>query len=194
LKLDNESLQDLKRKANAAFKSKDFELTFALSEKLAKENVPSALFTCGLIMEKGWLKGAKDPDRAFHFYRDLAIKFNDPEGYLGCVRVFLARHELDNRERAVRFCLGATDGRLKHLAFLLLGRIYEEMYEPPEYKLARKAYLKSFFAGSAWALRQYAMSLMKSNHVIGGVLMHVVATIVSPIFVLFRGLRTTRTG
>jgi len=192
--MNDESLQELKRRADAAFKSKDFELTLALSEKLAEENVPSAFFTCGLILEKGWINGVKDLDRALLFYRDLAIKFNDDEGYLGCVRIFLARHDLEDRDQAVRYCTGATRGRLKHLAFLLLGRVYEDLYEPPEYKLARNAYLKSFFGGSAWALRQYAISLMKSNNVVGGAFMHAVATLISPIYVLIHGVRTTRNG
>lgn len=192
--MDIEQLRELRQKADEAFKSKDFTLAFSLSEKLAEANVPSALFTCGLIMEKGWMHGAKDLDRAFFFFRELAIKFNDDEGYLGCVRVILAKREIENRDKAAHYCLDATKGRLRHLGFLLLGRVYEELYDPPQYKLARKAYLKSFISGSAWALRQYAMSLMKSGNVVGGVLMHVAATIVSPFFVLFGGVRTTRTG
>lgn len=192
--MDNDRLRDLSREADVAFKSKNFDVAFSISEELVKANVPSAMFTCGLIMEKGWLNGLQDLDRALFFYRDLAIKFNDDEGYLGCVRVMLAKHDMESRDKAVHFCTDATHGRLKHLAFLLLGRVYEELYSPPDYKAARKAYLKSFAAGSAWALRQYAMSLMNSKNIIAGVLMHIAATIVSPFFVLFGGARTTRPG
>lgn len=192
--MEKKYLRELKKEADAAFKNRDFEQAFTLSEKLAEENIPSAIFTCGLIMEKGWPHGAKDLDRALYFYRDLALKFNDEEGYLGCVRIFLARRDLSNRDKAVDYCLGATKGRLKHLAFLLLGNVYEELYIPPEYKLARRAYLKSFFSGSAWGLRKHAMSLMKSNNIIGGIFMHVIATVASPLFAIFGGLRTTRKG
>lgn len=192
--MDTDELRSLGQEADNAFRRKDFKIAFSVSERLAVANVPSAMFTCGLIMEKGWLTGQPDFDKAFGFYRGLAIKFNDDEGYLGCVRVMLAKHEVENREKAVHYCVDATRGRLKHLAFLLLGRVYEELYDPPDYKAARKAYRKSFAAGSAWALRQYAMSLMKSRNIIGGVFMHVVATIVSPFFVLFGGARTTRPG
>ncbi len=192
--MNRDELKALKREASTAFKNRNFELAFSLSEKLAKAGEPSALFTCGLILENGWLGGVKDFDRAFCFFRELAIKFNDDEGYLGCVRIFLARHEFENRDIALRYCADATKGRLKHLGFLLLGDVYEELSEPPEYKLARKAYLSSFFAGSPWALRKYSMSLMKSRNIIGGFLMHVLTTIISPIFVLFGGLRVTRKG
>ncbi|GLQ98161.1 hypothetical protein [Dyella mobilis] len=194
MNVESKYILEMKEKAGAAFKRHDFQLALALSEKLVEENVPSAFFTCGLIMERGWLNGVADLEKALFFYRNLAIKFNDDEGYLGCVRIFLARRELVNREKAMRYCQDATRGRLRHLAYLLMGRVYEELYEVPEYTLARKAYLASFFSGSAWALRKYALSLKKSHQIVGSVLIHIVATVVSPIMVLFGGVRVTRKG
>src|SRR5690348_9119868 len=70
--MDRKEVDELRKEASAAFKKKDFERTFFLSEKLAEENVPAALFRCGLILEKGWLNGKKDLDRALEFYRRLA--------------------------------------------------------------------------------------------------------------------------
>lgn len=176
------------------FKNKNYELAFSLARKLTDINQPSGFFMCGLILEKGWLNGSPDFDGALGFYRGLAIKFNDDEGYLGCVRVMLEKHEVESRDKAVNYCVDATRGRLKHLAYLLLGRVYEELYNPPDYRLAHKAYLKSFACGSAWALRQYAMSLRKSRNMVGSVFMHVIATIVSPLLVLIGGVRATRHG
>lgn len=192
--MDTESLAMLRQKADEAFGNKDFETALVVSKRLAAENIPSAMFTCGLILEKGWLNDKIDLNGAEFYYRKLAINFNDDEGYLGCVRIMLARREMENRDTAMQYCMGAANGRIKHLAFILMGRIYEEFYDPPDYKLARRAYLKSVVSGSAWALRKYAMSLMKSKNIIGGICMHVIATIVSPFFVLFGGVRTTRTG
>lgn len=185
--MDKEYLYDLRVKANEAFNNKNFELAFRLSEKLAHEDDMSSIFTCGLIMEKGWANGVIDLDYAACCYKKLAIRFNQDEGYLGCVRIILARHEVENRETAMNYCLGATKGRLERIALLLRGRIYEELYEPPEYRLARKEYLKAFFKGSAWALRQHAMSLNTSGKHFAGSFMHVIATFVSPIILLLGG-------
>lgn len=192
--MDRKEIDELRKEADAAFEGNDFERTFYLYEKLAEENVPLALFRCGLILEKGWLNGKKDLDRSLGFYRKLAINWNQDEGYLGCVRIILSKRQIDQRDKAVQYCLDAAKGPLKRLAFILMGRVYEELYDRPKYKLARKAYLKSFSLGSAWALRRYAESLMKSRNFVGGVFMHVVATAVSPFMVLFGGIKVIRRG
>lgn len=192
--MDREEIDELRKEAEVTFERKEFERAFCLYEKLAEENVPLALFRCGLILEKGWLKGKKNLDRALEYYRKLAINWNADEGYLGCVRIILSNRQTDQRDKAVQYCLGAAKGSLKRLAFILIGRVHEELYDPPQYKLARKAYLKAFSLGSAWALRQYARSLMKSHNFIGGVFMHIVTTVVSPFMVLFGGIKVTRRG
>lgn len=192
--MDRKDIDELRKEADAAFEGKDFERTLYLYEKLAEENVPLAFFRCGLILEKGWVDGKRDLDRASEFYRKLAINWNADEGYLGCVRIILGKRQIDQRDKAVQYCLGVMKGPLKRLAFILLGRVYEELFDPPQYKLARKAYLKSFSLGSAWAMRKYAESLMKSRNFVGGVFMHVVATIFSPLMFLFGGIKVTRHG
>jgi len=192
--MDRKEIDELRKEASIAFKKSDFERALSLSEKLAEENVPAAYYTCGLILEKGWLNGKKDLDRALEFYRKLAINWNADEGYLGCVRIILGKRQIDQRDKAIQYCLGATKGPSKRWAFILVGRIYEELYDPPQYKLARKAYLKSFSLGSAWALRQYARSLMKSRNFVGGVLIHIATTVISPFMVLFGGTQTVRRG
>jgi TPR repeat protein len=191
---DDITLDGRKKAASEAFASRNFALAFSLSNKLVEENVASAMFTCGLIMEKGWLNGVKDFDCAYYYYNKLAIQFNNEEGYLGCVRIILLRHEFENRHKALMYCLGATTGRSKHLAFLLLGKIHEELSEPPDHRKAREAYLKSFFSGNSWALRKYAMSLIKSKKYFSGAAMHVIATIASPILIFVGGLRKSRNG
>ncbi|HET8637805.1 MAG TPA: hypothetical protein VFL96_13230 [Acidobacteriaceae bacterium] len=192
--MNRKEIDELRKEARVAFKKKDFGRALSLSEKLAEENVPAAFYRCGLILEKGWLNGKKDLDRALEFYRKLAINWNADEGYLGCVRIMLEKHESEQCDKAVQYCLGAMKGSSKRWAFILLGRVYEEMYDPPEYKLARKAYLKSFSLGSAWALRQYARSLMKSGNFVGGVFMHGVVTVISPFMLLFGGIQVVRRG
>ena len=187
-------LDRLNSEADTAFTSGDFERAFECSQILAEQNFASAMFTCGLILENGWIDGVADLERANKYYRDLAIHFNSDEGYLGCARVILGRREIESRDQALKFCDGATRGRSKHLAFLLMGRIYEELEDPPQYQLARKFYRKSFCSGSAWALRQYARSLMRSRNYIAGVSMHIIATIVSPALIALGGLRKARDG
>lgn len=192
--MDRDEIDKLRREARAAFKNNESERAFALSEQLATENVPSALFRCGLILEKGWLNGTVDLDRAWSFYNKLAINWNEDLGYLGCVRLILSKGEQKERDKAIQYCEHVLNGPVKYRALLLLGRIYEELYTPPNYKLAKKAYLKAIFHGSAWALRKYAVALGRSGNLVGSLLMHVVATVASPIFVLFGGMKVTRRG
>jgi hypothetical protein len=189
-----EELNQLRLEANVAFRRHDFERAFAISLRLTEKDIPSAFFTCGLILEKGWLGGLVDLDRAYDFFNQLAIKFNTPEGYLGCARIILAKRDFENREKAETYCRGVIGKPRDQLAYILLGRIYEELYDPPDFDSAKNAYVKAIFRGSAWALRKYANALMKSKNFVGGILMHVIATVVAPFFLLFGGLKVTRNG
>lgn len=192
--MSRDQIEDLLRQENAAYKEGNFDLALQLSEKLSVENVPSAFFTCGLILEKGWSSCGIDLDRAREFYKQLAINWSNAEGYLGCVRIMLAKKELDKRDKAIQYCLSETKGGLSYLAYLLLARIYEEMFVPPDYKLAKRYCIRSIFHGSAWALRRYAVLLGRSGNIVGAFVMHIVATVCSPIIVLFGGFKKVRKG
>jgi len=192
--MNRDQIENLLRQENTAYKERNFDLALELAEKLAGENVPSSFFTCGLILEKGWSSFGIDLNRALEFYKKLAIQWNDAEGYLGCVRIILARKEFDQRDKAIQYCLTETKGRLSYLAYLLLARIYEEMYSPPDYRLAKKCCIKSIFLGSAWALRNYALILGRSGNIAGAFSMHIVATVCSPLIVVFGGFKKVRKG
>jgi TPR repeat protein len=192
--MNRDQIENLLRQENAAYKEGKFDLALQLAEKLSNENVPSSFFTCGLILEKGWSSCGIDLDRALEFYRKLAVRWNDAEGYLGCVRIILAKNDFDQRDKAIQYCLTESMGRLSYLAYLLLARIYEEMYMPPDYNLAKKYCIKSIFHGSAWALRKYALLLGRSGNVVGAFSMHIVATVCSPLIVVFGGFKKVRKG
>lgn len=184
----------LRSDADRAMKDNNFKLALDIYETLALRNSPDALLMCGLIREKGWDKTLLDLDKAHEFYRTLAIGWNADAGYLGCVRVILARHETQNREMALIYCRDVLKGEYKRDGYMNMGRIYEELFEPPQVALARRAYFRAFLSGSSLALRQYAISLMKSRRYVRGVAMHVAATVVAPFLVLLGGLGVTRKG
>lgn len=194
--MDQEQLQGLHKEAHRLLlRDRDYEAAFRVYKRLADADDVSACFTCGLFYENGWLKSGKDLDLALSYYRKLAIKWNDDEGYLGIARIIFLQKNHEELDTAIRFCKDVLSNGLrarKRLAFVLLGRIYEDMSDPPEHKSARKAYLKAFMCGNAYSLRLYARSLVKSRDYIGGFLMHVIATVVCPVMVLFLGRGASR--
>jgi hypothetical protein len=192
VKNENDEYNELYEESRKAFRRQDYVFCFSLSTKLAEKNSPYGLATCGIILEKGKLDGIEDLEGALGFYKKLGLGLNQEEGYLGIVRVILAKHWTDERESAIKYCLGIAKN--KKIAFLLLGRVYEELYTLPNYDLARKSYLKSIFLGSAWAMRRYAASLASSGNLIGSVMAHILATLLSPFFLLFGGRRAFRRG
>lgn len=184
----------LRDKANRAMQNKEYRTALDIYEKLAEDDQPDAMLMCGLIYEKGWDKELLDLDKAGEYFTKLAIKWNAAPGYLGCVRVMLAKHDVQNRDKAVMYCRDLIKGKYRRDGYLNLGHVYEELFDPPELVLARRSYFHAFASGSSWALRQYAISLMKSRNYIRGIAMHVIATVVAPFLVLRGGSSATRDG
>lgn len=182
----------LRNQASQAIKNRDFNLALECYEVLAAKDIPDGIFMCGVIHENKWDETLHDLDEAYGFYRKLAIEWNADSGYLGCVRVILANKDVSHRDTALNYCRQLITGDEKRYGYLTMGRIYEELHDPPEEKLARSAYFHSFLHGSTWALRKYATSLMNSKKYLRGIAMHVVATIVSPFLLFFGGLGATR--
>lgn len=192
--MGNDDLNQLTKMARRAIKKHDFEEAFQIAKKLELEGDPVGIYTCGMAYENGWGVGDPDFEKALHYFRRLAVEFDECEGYLGCVRIALVMKNCIEYERAVSYCTYCLDSPSSVFAYLDLGRVYEELHDPPMYKCARKAYLKSFLRGSPIALRKYSSSLILSKKYVFGVLMHVVTTILSPLMILIGGRRFTRYG
>lgn len=192
--MEKSEIYILSEKSRKALMKHDYSVALNVSQKLALENVPVGLFNCGLIYEHGWGLTHPDMETALQYFRKLAIYFNESEGFLGCVRIILARHDLPECERAISYCMQCIDGPSAVFAYLSLGRVYEELHVPPQWKLARRAYLRAFFRGSPFALRKYASSLMRCKKYVSGVMVHIIATILSPLMLIIGGRRVTRIG
>lgn len=197
--MKNEDLRSLVDEEEMAFRSRDYERCFQLAQRLIVEKKLVGFFRCALILENGLLTNGKDLDGADKIYWQLIQRFDFAEGYLGRARITLAKNDISNRETALRYCREVTDGDLKHrrwkqFAYLLEGRIYEELFDPPDYERAARSYRMSIFSGSALSLRLYARSLMHSGRFLSGILMHVIATVSWPFFVAIFGVRATRYG
>lgn len=187
-----DEIQQLRDQAHQAMRNKNYKRAMDYYEQLAQRDVPDGMLMCGVIHENQWDETLTNLDKAYEFYRKLAIKWNADLGYLGCVRVILAKGDVSSRDTALGYCRELIEGEESRYGYLTMGRTYEELFDPPEVELARAAYFRSFLHGSTWGLRKYATSLINSRKYVRGVAMHVVATIVSPFLLLFGGLGATR--
>lgn len=192
--MNEDQLNLLRDDAHRAMHRQDYKLALDIYEKLAAQDMADGIFMTGVICEHDWDESLTDLDKAYQCYNRLAIEWNDDSGYLGCVRVILEKKDTSSRDKALTYCRDLVKGKQKCHGFLTMGRVYDELFDPPKAKLARAAYFRSFLSGSSWALRQYAISLMRSKKYIRGILMHVVATLTAPFLVLFGGWGATGNG
>lgn len=187
----------LMEKGHAAFNRQDFKSAYDYLEEPTRKSMPLALLERGAILLHGWLGEKPDLDRAYKYYERASVSNVSNvrcEGYLGCVRALLAKGDPANAEKAIRFCKAASEGVRPDIALLLLGRVFEELYQPPDYARAKEAYLAAFRRGAAWGMRRYARALWSSGNKFGGALAHVGATIAAPLYLLLRGMRAGRQG
>lgn len=192
--MDQLSINELRRRADIAFKDRDFKTALQLSEQLVKEQVPEGYLTAAIISEHGWDGSDPDLQKAMVFYSGLCSRFNAREGYLGVARIYLKKAEKCNAERAERHCLHVVEESGDPIAYLLLGRVYEELFGDGHLGLAARNYLKAGLRGSAWAWRKYAQVKAKTGHHLVSLLAHIFATVISPALIFFGGMRLSRRG
>src|SRR5699024_6697679 len=106
---------------------KKYKNAYEIAQKLADNGFSEGVFTCGWILEKGWLDGEPDLEKAWYYYEQLLSRWQLAQGGLGCVRIMLARNEGENSNKAIELCLDSMIGPCKRLANLNLGRVYEEL-------------------------------------------------------------------
>jgi TPR repeat protein len=188
------NLNKLRDEANDAYNRRDFKTALPLFELLAKEGLPEGIYTSALIFENGWHGSEPDLHAAEEFFSSLAIKFNEPEGYLGLARIILKKGEAANLGKAENYCRHVIAKNGDPIAYLLLGRIYEELAGSTEYARAKANYFRAGLRGSAFAWRRYAFLQAKMGNGFAAALAHIFATLVSPVILIARGLRATRRG
>ncbi len=184
-------LEELREKATTAFKNGNFEEALTISQRLSQFNVPEALFTCGVIYER--IKGKVDYDQSYKYY-DRLRKYDLTEGSTGCVRVLLRKKSFDGAAMAERLCNDAINETKDGFAYFLLGRVLEELKNPPDFKRAKKMYLQGALRGIPWGYRHLANLELRQGSKVLGVLIHVIATIVFPFYRVLLGAKSLRAG
>lgn len=183
-----------KKIAAQCYRQGRYDDALEAAQKLVKHNERLGFFICALLYELGVTKKGKNLERAYGHYDTLRKAFDDLDGYMGCARIILQNNDLTSAAKAEKFCIHVIDKTKDPIAYLLLGRLYEELFGQSHYELAKKNYLKAGLRGSAWAWRKYAQLNMRMGHALIGITMHVFATLISPILVLIGGMRSSRRG
>lgn len=188
--MDDKRKQLLIDEVDQGFRAHNFEKAYAAAKELSDHGVYDGIYSCARIFERGWLDGKPDLEQAYYYYEQILSRWQLVHGGLGCVRVMLAQKKHEAADRAIELCLGSRVGSFKRLAYLTLGRVYEGLSDPPDYKNARKAYLKASWYGSACANRLYVRSLWRSGHKTGALLAYIPATLLHPVYRLIYGKST----
>lgn len=187
------ALADMFVLADRAFASGNYDEALELSERLAhSSHDPKAYFTCGLIYEHGSSRRGQDIAKAYQFFDRLRTEWDSSEGDAGCARIIVNSGDDARMEIARKYCESAIARDDFCYAHLILGRIQGEFLGMD--REARRSFLRAAFKGSAWAMRLYASSLMRTRSRLGGAMAHVLVTILSPVYILVGGLSATRRG
>jgi tetratricopeptide (TPR) repeat protein len=183
---------DIEILGKRAFRDGDYDTALECYKKLLPLHYPSAYYTCGLIYETGSSKEGIDIEKAYRYFNQLRIEWGDSEGDVGCARIIVNSNWADKAELARSFCENAIARDKNPFAYLLLGRINEEYFN--NHTEARKAFLTGALRGSAWSMRLYARSVRKHKSKVLGIIIHIIVTILYPLYLIFGGLRATRFG
>lgn len=189
-------VDELQREMLKAARADDTERAVKLCEQLASHNLPAAHLGCGWGYEiYAWKKNDLSYyDKAWSHYFKLMTDFDDSEGYIGCARIILAREEKAKADTAVRYCRYAIERDGNPFAYLVLGRVYEKFYLPEKAKQALRAYCGAAWRGAAFGMRRFASLHWRHGSKTVAVVVHVVATLLFPLFRLFGGSRALRPG
>lgn len=190
------SVEQLQREARLAVRANDTDRAVKLNEQLAAHNLPEGHLGCGWGYEiYAWQKN--DPsyyDKAWYHYFKLMTDFDASEGYVGCARIILAREDAAKADTAVRYCHYAIERDRNPFAYLVLGRVYEQFFLPEKVKPALRAYWQSAWRGAAFGMRRYANLHWRHGSKTVAIVVHIVATVLFPLFRLFGGSRALRPG
>lgn len=182
---------DSQARAHEAFRKRDYELALKLSEQL---DDPASLFRCGILYETGFGAQTPDLDRAWRYFERLMREHQASEGYLGCARIILKRARTTQWAQAEAYCLRAIELDGNAFAYFLLGETYSRLKEPLDCEKAARAFVSAAMRGAPWGWRRYANIKIKQGNWPLGVVVHCVATIAFPLYILLLGKRATRTG
>jgi TPR repeat protein len=182
-------ISEKRQDALRAFKSEDYKLALALALEIAPYGDPGACYICAVIYEY-----QHDLKKAY-FYFDLCRKEGGTaDAYNGCVRIILKQGRKEDILLAKEYCEAAIAKSHDGISYLLLGRLLEELSEPPDFRQAKRMYLRAALHGAAWGMRRFANLEYKLGIKPVGVFYHVAATLLFPIFRLLFGNRTLRVG
>lgn len=184
----------IKEEADDAYRKGDYRRALELSEELARGGDAAAIYTCAILYELG--SGADSPnlDKAWIYFERLAREHHLSEGYLGCARVILSRGEQSRAKLAEEFCRRAIEIDNSAFGHLILGDIYSKFHDPPDLKRAARCYVDAAVRGAAWGWRRYANVKKAQGNFVIWALVHALATVAFPLYVLVLGARATRTG
>ncbi len=170
-----------------AYKNGKYDQALETSLELSRYNNKLGLFTCGLIYELGISSKGTDLSKAYKYFDLLSRQYHDDEGLLGCARIMIIDKSLGSKELAEEYCLEAIKISRNKIAYLNLGRVYEELFGSTSFKLSRKAYITAAFKGAAWGWRNWAIIEFKWGSVMLSIFIHVLATIFYPLYFILGG-------
>ena len=113
---------------------------------------------------------------------------------MGACEFFLRKKAHSEAARAEQYCLVAINENGSPLARFLLARVLEELYQPPNLQRAKKLYLQAALRGLPWGYRRLANIKIREGHKVTGILIHIIATVISPFYVLILGNKALRAG
>lgn len=194
--MTTEYIDELRRKAREALDDQFTRIALRHYEELANLGLPDGCFMCGVIYENlAWEKEDEEYLRkAWSNYLKLMTKFDESEGYIGCARIILARKDANRARLAESYCLDAIEKDDNPFAYLVLGRVYEAFDLPDKAKQAMQAYWSAAWRGAAFGMRGFARIQWRHGSKIIAILVHVIATVLFPIYRLLGGSRALRPG
>lgn len=181
-------------KALHAYKTNQYDTALEAALILSKHNVQVGHYLCGLIYELGVSAKGQNFALAYKSFEFLAKGFDDDEGFLGCARVIFKEKDINKTSLAITHCMKAIDLTGNQFAYLLLGDIYQELIDPPELGRSKQAYYRAAIHGAGWGWRRLAFLESKQKHLFRAVFLHILATLISPLYFIFGGSRAMREG
>lgn len=181
--------------AKNAYVSGDFENAKMLLDKIVEEESDSpyglgARYLRARGLEDGVFQEEQNLSKAYDDFlvlKDRAEEFGSA-GIVGCARILFQFGASENRDRILALCVEAIARDSNAKAMMLLGCLNEQVTE--DAKSARRWYLRAFMRGLPWGMRFFARSHSKDGNPVRAAMAHVMATVASPILVLFHGVRS----
>jgi TPR repeat protein len=185
---------DAEKSANRAFERGDYFEALKISEKLAAAGDLGAIYTCAIIYELGSPRIQKDLTKAWSYFEKLARQNNLSEGYLGMVRIIIERKDIGKSKMAESYCRLAIEADGSAFGFLLLGDVKRLLVQPPKLDEASGAYFSAAIRGALWGWRRWANVKRVQGDWLAWVVIHAIATLITPFYLIILGRRASRSG